>query len=43
MTYHFEKAARSHVRSQARHEKYIMRELRILAESLKNTSLGILI
>ena len=35
MTDDFEKATRSHARSQARHKKYIMRELRSLAESLK--------
>ena len=41
MTYDFEKATRSQVRSQASHEEYIMRELRILAKSLKNPSAGI--
>ena len=41
MTYDFEKATRSHARSQANHEEYMMRELRILAKSLKNTSVEI--
>ena len=41
MTYDFERATRSHTRSQASREEYIMRELRILAKSLKNTSVGI--
>ena len=41
MTYDFEKATRSQVRSQASHEEYIMRELRILAKSLKNPGAGI--
>ena len=40
MTYDFEKAMRSHGRSQTSHEEYIMRELRISAKSLKNTSLA---
>ena len=33
MTYDFEKATRSHAKLQASHEKYIMKELRILAKS----------
>ena len=41
MTYDFEKATRSHARSQASHEKCIMRELIILAKSLKKTTAGI--
>ena len=41
MTCDFEKATRSHAKSQASHEKYIMRELRILEKSVKNVSVGI--
>ena len=41
MTCDFEKAMRSHAKSQASHEKYIMRELRILEKSVKNVSVGI--